>query len=384
MEIVSKEEFNALATRVSEPSLSIYMPAHPAGVEVNEKYDWTVFKNNLQESARVLSRRGLKNREVDALLEPGYKLLKDEAFWLNLTEGLAVFISEGYFKYVKLPFSVKEELYVNSSFYLSPLVSLLNNEDHFYLLVFSKNASCLYRGDMFGMEKIKVEGLPQGINDVIHFEEKDARKLFRSGGTAPGAYASLHGHGNGLADEKEYITQYLSEVDQTLRTEVLANERVPLVLAAVEYMVGIYRQLSGYKYIAGSAIIGNYDHSDRNVLFRKAYEIVKPYFRERSSKALQNYYNQLATPLASSMPEKVIPASFYKQISDLFIEKDSHIWGSFDETTGKLTVHKQQEEGDECLVNKAVINTLLNGGNVFVLEHERMPQEAAIAAFMRF
>src|SRR5690606_23839096 len=133
---------------------------------------------------------------------------------------------------------VAEELHINNSFYLLPMVQAVTNTEHFYLLVVSKNSAKFYKGGMFGIKEMEVEGLPLGMNDVIHFEEKDERKLFRGGGTAPGAEANFHGHGSGLADEKEYISQYLKEVDQTLWTEVLANEKAPLILSSVEYMVG--------------------------------------------------------------------------------------------------------------------------------------------------
>lgn len=386
MEIVTKEDFAALvAERLPAPCITIYLPTHSSGVEVNEKHDFIVFKNLLQEATRELATMGMTTDEIDELLKPAHALLRDDSFWLNLSEGLAVFVAKGFFKTLKLPQPTKQELHINAAFHLSPLVPFVGHTDHFYLLVFSKNASAFYKGDAFGLQRMEVEGLPQGLNDVIHFEEKSARKLFRGGGTAtPGAGANFHGHGSGLADDREYLMHYLTEIDQTLHTEVLGNERAPLVLAAVEYMVGAYRQASGYDHIAEKAIIGNYDHEDTQSLFRRAREIMAPYFKGRSKRALENYYNQLATPRTSSMPDKVIPASFYKQVADLFVEKDAHIWGSFDEQANVLAIHHEKQDGDECLINLAVVNTLMNGGNVHILDAERMPKQAVIAATMRY
>ena len=84
------------------------------------------------------------------------------------------------------------------------------------------------------------------------------------------------------------------------------------------------------------------------------------------------------------MPEKVIPASFYAQISDLFICKGEHIWGKFNMDENKLEIHAQKQEGDECLLNMAAAQTYINGGAVHLLEKEQMPKESTIAAFMRF
>ncbi|MDF3077777.1 MAG: hypothetical protein K0S09_1666 [Sphingobacteriaceae bacterium] len=384
--MLGKEEFSELAKASFNNSISIYIPTHPAGVEVNEKHDLILFKNALQQSEQQLKGKGLNAEQIKTLLEPAYTLLKDDTFWHELTPGLAVFIADNFFKTIKLPFKVEEELHVNKSFYLRPMVPMVTSTGHFHLLAFSKNWSCFFRGDEFGMQRMEIEGLPQGMEDVIHFEEKSATQTFRgeSGQPGHGTVATPHGHGSGLADEKEYIAQYLTEVDQTLMTEVLANERVPLVLAAVDYMVGIYRQVSHYKCIADTAITGNYEHSNLQELYPRALEIAAPVFKERTKKALQSYGNSLATPLTSSMPEKVIPASYFSQISDLFVEKGLHIWGTFNQEQNQLVVHEKKQQGDECLVDRAIVNTLLHGGDVHILEKSEMPNRAEIAAFMRF
>ncbi len=99
---------------------------------------------------------------------------------------------------------------------------------------------------------------------------------------------------------------------------------------------------------------------------------------------MKTYYDNSTTELTSSIPEDVIPASFYSKVSDLFLVKDAHIWGTFDEGTNELVIHEEMQEGDTCLLNKAAIKTLKNGGAVHVLEQERMPADSKVAAFMRF
>jgi hypothetical protein len=50
----------------------------------------------------------------------------------------------------------------------------------------------------------------------------------------------------------------------------------------------------------------------------------------------------------------------------------------------ELTIHETQQEGDECLIDKAVIKTILNAGEVHVLPKDRMPERSQIAALMRY
>jgi hypothetical protein len=378
-----KEEFYALSEHESEHSISIYMPTHSSGKEVNEKHDLIRFKNLLQAVSAELNEKGVSNDQAEILLAPAFQLLTEEELWLNLNKGLAVFISSDFFEVKKVPVSVPEEFHINSSFHLAPLVPLLDRP-YFYLLILSKHTSAIYKGDNLGMEKVEVEGLPQGVNDVIHFEEKSENKLFRGSGSAPGREGSLHGHGNGLQDEKEYISQYLKEVNQTLMTSLLANENAPLLVAGVEYIVSIFKKVSHYKNIINTTLTGNYEHAGVAQLFEKTINLVRPYLEENSKKALKNYYNQLTTALTSSMPEKVIPAAYYKQVYDLFVEKGAHIWGTFNEAENKLVIHQQKQLNDVCLVNKAIIKTFANGGSVHILDKESMPNGAFIAASLRF
>jgi len=389
MEFITKEEFGKLANYKSDICISIYIPTHSSGQAVNEKQDALAFKNNVQQAKNQLSEQGVDPRAADSLLAPAYEIIKNEEFWNDQSEGLAVFLARDFARVIKLPVTVMDELLVNSSFLLSPLLPLLERRHRFYLLVLSKHDCKFYEADQFGMNKLEVEGLPYNIDDVVHFEQKDQRQLHRRAGAAggPGATvgASFHGHGTGLADDEEYLIQYLKEIDQTLWTEVLHNQNVPLVLAAVDYETAHYRQISNYKHIAEVSLSGNYEHEDRHNLYLKAKEKLAPYFKEYCNQALKNYYDNSATELSSSIPSEVIPAAYYAQVSDLFVEKNQHIWGSFNEQDNELIIHEKKEPNDECLINKAIVKTIMNGGEVHLLDKEKMPaRDTPIAAFLRF
>lgn len=389
MGILSKEDLAELTGYEAENCVSIFIPAHSSGVEVNNLHDAIVLKNNLQAARKMLLEKGLQQRTADAILKPAFDLVDDREFWNSQSEGLAVFISEEYFKVLKLPFKLREELFVNSSFYVVPLLPVMSEDEHFFLLLLSKKDANIYRGDGFSIELLEIEGLPNGMDDVIHFEEKDSRQLMRRAGGGAGRDSitgggSYHGHGSGLADEPEYISQYLKEVDQTLWTELLSNEKAPLILAGTESIIGQYRSISKYKNIVESMLAGNYDHDDKNTIYQKVKGIAAPLFEENTRKALETYNNNLTGGLTSSIPEDVIPASFYSQISDLFVVPDQHIWGTFDQASNALEIHETEQPGDTCLVNKAVVQTIKNGGSVHVMERKRMPADSTIAAFMRF
>jgi hypothetical protein len=285
---------------------------------------------------------------------------------------------------VKMPDTPHEEILINSSFLLKPLVNAMTIKEYFYLLAVSKKQVKFYRADAFGMKEIEIDELPNGVDDVVHFEEKEDHKLFRTETGMSGQGASFHGHGGGKPDEKTHIAVYLEEVDDTLWDEVLHNENVPLLLAGVEYLLPIYKSVSDYNHVWDEVITGNQEYEDTTALYEKARKVMEPFFRERTKKALENYGNQSATALTSTTPDEVIPAAHYGRIWHLFLVKGSHIWGTFDEMESKLTIHDTKQDGDECLIDRAVIKTILNGGDVHFLSPEDMPSGAQIAALMRY
>lgn len=381
---LSKNVFVELANYKSSCCVTVYLETHPSGVAVNEKYDTISFKNVLQNITTLLRDRGIDQATIVKMLEPGYELLRNDAFWLNLSPGLAVFLADGYFKYVRTPLVPKDEIFINTSFYISPLIPVMTSNEHFYLLVISKKQSKLYRADAFGMEYIPIPELPNGVDDVVHFEEKEDENLFRTGGRGSTGGANFHGIGAGKPDEKKNIALYLEEVDRTLWKTLLNREHVPLLLAGVEYLIPIYKQVSAYKFIWEEPLTGSHEHDEIHALYEKAKEKMTSYFQARTMKALINFGNHSATELTSSIPADVIPAAHYGRISHLFVQKDEHIWGTFDEHANELKLHETQHPEDECLLNKAIVKTILTGGEVHLLDKEQMPVSSSIAALMRY
>lgn len=381
MQPLSKTDFTTLANFRSSPAISIFIPTHRAGVEVNEMQDAQLFKSLLQETRKKLEEAGMKKGEVADLVRGGAALLDDDDFWRYQQQGLGVFMGKDFFFTVKMPDPVNQELFIAPHFLVIPLFPLLKSKP-FFLLVLSKGNARFFKGDRFEMEEMQVKGLPNGINDVIHFEEKGGKETFRRGGNK--GKAAFHGHGAGLADEDEYLSLYLKEVDQTLLAEVLAAEKAPLLLAGAEGMINRYRQESDYPHVATLSLPGNHEHENNSSLFEKVTAVLQPYFDEDTESALKNYYNQSATPLSTMDPFKVFAGCFYGKVSDLFLDGTLHIRGTFNRETGQANFNEHPDMHTDCLINQGAVQVWLANGSVHVLEKERMPEGSKVAAFMRY
>jgi hypothetical protein len=383
--VLTKDLFKEVAMYESACCISIFLGTHNAGVEVNEHYDPISFKNALQQAAGILKEKDIQATEIERMLEPGYELLRNEAFWLKLSPGLAIFIADGYFKYIKMAQITANDIVVENTFYVTPLIPIMVSNEYFYLLVISKKQTKLFRGDAFGMEYLPVEGVPKGLAEELG--DTDVATTFRAGSGSRGGNggANFHGIGGGNNnDDKAYIANYLESVDDVIWKQILHNEHAPLLLAGVEYLIPIYRSVCDYKHVWEDALTGSHEHEDTNALYKQAREKMEPYFQQRLNKALENYGNQSATPLTSSVRDEIISAAYYGRVSYLFVQKEAHIYGTFDEMEAKVSYTEQLTEGSQDLIDNAVVKTLLNGGEVFLLDKDKMPAQSAMAAIFRY
>jgi hypothetical protein len=381
IENVSRTLVVELAEVEAPGCVSVYLPARMSPHDVNEDANTINFRNLLQQVAPQVQEKKINPADV---LKGGHSLLDNSSFWSDLPPGIAVFMTKDFCRVIKLPFAPRQQVVVNSSFHIAPLVPLLTDREYFFLLIISKKKASLFSCDHYNIRHIAIDEMPNGIEDVVHLEEKDDQKLFRTGSSGAGGGANYHGMGGGKPDEKDNISLYLKEVDRTLWSTILNNETAPLVVGGVDYLVTIFKGLTQYNNVWTDTLPGSLEYEDPRVLFEEARKLIRPYFEEKTRKALEAYANHSATDLVSMRPIDIVPAAYYSRVAKLFVEEGAELWGTFDKASNSIIIHKAQEKDDENLVDKAVLKTLLNGGEVHFLSSRDMPAHSAMAALMRY
>src|SRR6478736_6982531 len=94
MDRLTREDFERLAGIKSQNCISIFIPTHRKGMEVNEGLDWLQFKNQLTEVRDKLLEKNYQEKYVTELLAPAFNLLNDTSFWHLQDNGLAVFMND--------------------------------------------------------------------------------------------------------------------------------------------------------------------------------------------------------------------------------------------------------------------------------------------------
>lgn len=381
---LTKEALIELANFTSRVCVTIYMPAHEdTSVPNSVNVDTILFKTLLQQCEKM--RDGEDAVLLKSCLQPAYDLVHNVDFWREQKGGgYAFFIAEGFFRYTTLRVAPETQTLVNDSFLIQQLLPYTLDQQYFYLLVISKKQSKLFRGDRFALTPVSIPEMPNGIEDVVHLEQKDDQNLFRTGSSGGGGGAVYHGTGSSRPDDKENIAMYLAEVDSTLRQSALRDETAPLLLAGVGYIIPIYRKVTRYNNVWDTALTGSREFENETTLHAEAADAMRSYFDEPKKLALADYGNKSASGLTSFILDDIIRAAHYKRIETLFVDKKARLSGSFDETTDRLTVHASDNDHDDDLVHKTILKTVMFGGKVFILDQEEMPARRMMAAVMRY
>ena len=385
MNHITLDDFKKLAQKHQPHCVSIFIPTHRSGQEVNQGLDQRMLKNKLKAVRLALAEYQLNEREIDELLQPADALLAGTSFWKKRSDGLAIFISPGEFVYYSLPVKFDAFSFVDTHYYLLPLIPYLNNEGHLYLLSLSLNEVKLYAGTPHDLDEIEeaAQYLPAGMEDALGSDTKERNLQFRSQQTG-GVHTMYHGHGAGKDDAKGEILKYFKIVNDGLM-KILHNEKAPLVIAAVDYLVPLYAEVNDYKNLWQESIAGNPEHVDHATLHKKAWELLADHIYSVRSEKSGLFEEALANKRAAYKMEEVIPAAVNQRVDTLFVSKGDEVWGTFDREKNDIRIEKEKAENNTGLLNLAATHTLLNGGRVFVMPPENMPETTSkLNALLRY
>lgn len=383
MNSLTSDELKALMESKAGPCVSIFLPTHRKGADTQQ--DPIRLKNLLKDAEDQLVEKGMRSASAKALLRPAQDLISDTRFWSSQSDGLAIFVNPERFILHRVPLNFDELVVVADRFHVKPLLPLLSGDGRFYVLALSQNQVRLLQGTRFSVDEMKLDTIPGSLEEALQYEVTEKQLKWHGPSAVPSGRRSgiFHGHGGGLETTKDDILQFLREVDKGLR-EVIRGENAPLVLAAVEYLLPIYREANTYPNLLEKGVTGNPEGGSPEELHRQAWEIVEPYFKQAQQEAVDRYYGFAGTGKTSQHLDTVIRAAHSARVDTLFVPIGVQRWGRFNPDDMSVHLHDEPEPGDEDLLDFAAIQAILNGGTVYAVEPENVPDSRYVAAIMRY
>jgi hypothetical protein len=382
MDIITINQIKQLAEGDSGPRVSLYMPTHRAGSELEQ--DPIRLRNLLRQAEAELKDAGMRTPDVRSLLEPAQALLQDSLFWEYLSDGLAIFLTRGEHYLFRLPIPFEEQVIVTDRFYLKPLLPFFMGDGLFYILALSQDEVKLIEASLHTAGEVPLRDMPQSLAEALRFDEFEQNLQFHTSSAPPGAGrpAMFHGH-SGEDDPKVRILQWFQRIDEAL-PEFLADRQTPIVLAGVEFLLPIYKEANSLCCVLDEGIEGSPEELSVKQLHAKAMQVIQPVFARSRHAAQDRYQESVGTGLATAQVEQVVLGAHYGRVDTLFIANDAQVWGTYDPDNSTVEVHPSPEEGDQDLMDAAAVQTLLNGGRVFAVAPEEMPDSAPLAAIFRY
>jgi hypothetical protein len=381
MDTFTRDDLRDLLEHHDAACLSIFMPTGADSQAAPIR-----LRNLLREAEQQLLVRGLRIPDVKAFLEPLESLLADSSFWREQSRGLVIFRSAELFQPYRLQLEFAELVNVGGRFHVKPLLPLLSGDGRFYVLALSQNAIRLLEGTRQHISEVGLENIPTSLNEALKEEVVEKQVQFRTGTGRLGSKGrgSAPSIGGGAEEEdKERILRYFRQVERGLQ-DVLRNEQAPLVLAGVDYLHPLYRQVNTYPYLVEGSIMGNPDTLKPAELHARAWVNAQLVFMRAQEEAVARYNQLASTERASNQIDVIVPAAYFGRVESLLVDCSVAQYGCFYPESNSIVLHEKLQPGDEDLIDLAATHTLLNSGDVYALQVNAMPGKAAVAAVFRY
>ncbi len=383
MDSFTKDDLKELSENREWPSVSIYMPMERAG---GSEQNPIRFKTMVKKAENMLSDYGYINKKGSNLVESAEKIYNNVSFWIQRSDGIAMFLSKNIFRVFRLPSKFNELVVITRRFHLKPLIPVISENTRFFILAASQNRVRLLSCTRDFVEEIFPEKLPANINDTLKYDYPQRQLQFHTGAKEGGGGdrpAMFHGQGVGIDDHLINLKRFVKDIDKGIEN-ALHNESAPLVFAGVDELFAIFKDTCAYKNLLDGSLSGNTDELNAEELKNKVWFLVKPIFVKKEAEARERYKNLSHTASATWELNEIVPASFFGRVDSLFVAKGVQEWGKFDPDKNHVVLHSEKEPEDEDLLDFCAIHTLANGGKVFVTEPSDVPDQGLAAAVFRY
>ncbi|MBX3014287.1 MAG: hypothetical protein KF832_22380 [Caldilineaceae bacterium] len=396
MDLVTKESLLELLSEEQGPCISIYLPTERKSIETQQSP--IRLKNLLNEVAATLAARGERTNDIQELVAPAHDLVNNRRFWQYQSDGLALFLSSDRLVTYRVPFPFPEMAMVNGRFYLRPLLPLVDGDGTFYLLALRQGGVRLLQGSRFQLTEVELDDeTPNSLAEALRYDEFESNVRFHIGSrpstgstrAAPDRGNPIY-HGQGGAGDdanlKEQVTRFFRQLDNGVRDRLEDSTQPPLLLAGIDSLRGLYRQINQYQGLVDEDVTIDPETLELPALHQRAWEQIGPRFDAKRQEALDAYHHLAGNqdPRAAAALPEIVAAAYFQRVDTLFLAQSGTKWGTFDPATNQVEQHDVPQPGDEELLDFAAVHTVLNGGSVYIGPVETLPAGKQVAAILRY
>jgi hypothetical protein len=370
----TRSDLFSLMDATPELGASIFLPTHVRGAEIRQ--DPIRLKNLAAVARDKLEAAGLSRGQADDFLAPALALVEDYGFWQHQSHGLALFLDGTEARRYQLPIPLSEQVLVGMGFHVKPLLPALAADGAFHVLTITADQVRLFDASRFALSETSSDDLPEDLGEVTgesDYENPVQAAPVARPHTAGISIGNAQVYGDSPEDwRKGRLVEYVRRITSALEDR-LAADAVPVVVVADAETGGHFRKLTNLGPLLAGVVETNPAAMDPVALHEAAYALVQPRFdadrqaaRERFA-ALHGSGDARAVAGLGAVHE----AAEQGRVDTLLLA----------EVAGPASA---EEAADRNLLDAVATQTLRSGGKVYVLASGELPEDAPLAAILRY
>lgn len=369
VDIPTLPEIQTLVAERNRASVSIYLQTTPHTQHIGEA--GIALSNLIREADGQLEAAGIDKRERWAIVEQLEAVSEDEDFWKYQANSLAIFATPESHRSYRLPNKLNAMVQVADRFHLKPLIRAVSVEQHAFVLALAENEVRLIEvfSDMAPAE-IRVPDMPRDAASAVGTATVNTR-----------SHSSGRQHGS--EGQKVYLRKFCRMVDAALRP-LLSGRHEPLILAATEPLLSIYRSVNTYPHFAAQVI----ETSPVRIPAHELAASARPILDERHAESIRafeaRYSERENEGRATTDVATAARAATFGAVDTLVVDIDEVVIGRIDEATGEVTFGDRAGADSYGIVDEIAGRTLAAGGRVIGERRANIPGGGSLAAILRY
>jgi len=374
---IVKEFPHPMMEKGKRPVISIYVDTH---IKKPDRLENPIrFKNLVKEVQASLKDKEFKGfKDLFSLFK---EMEEDALFWEGATESLAILGDEEECIVYKLPVNVKSLAIVSDSYYIKPILRSFQSYGHYHVLGLNRDSFILFEADRYGIQGIPVDQKDSTMEGVLG-TEKTAPHL--SVASIGGDQSMYHGHGGAKDERKVDQEKFFRHVDAFILEQYSKTNKIPLILVGLDEHQGEFRKLSKNNYLIAEGIKIDVDSLDKKSLHEKVQAVMKELFKKELKERIDVFSEAHAKDLGSDDLIQIGRAIAEGKVATLYLEENTVHPGLFDPNLGSIVQGQIEDPRIGDVYDDMAEVVLSRGGEVLILENEKMPTERDIAAVYRY
>jgi len=361
----------SLLPQVQPPCISVYAPMSRNFAEA--QHNRLTWRNQLDKAEQSIRSEYNWTADLEELFTDLRAFDGDEPFWRRRLDGLVLLATTQEVRLYSATRPIPEAAVVADSFHIRPLIGLTQPTDRFHLLCLAAGAVKLYEGSPDGLSKIALDpDIPDDMAEAL-------------GGPDHVAKTKRSRFDPEDSDSRDrQLRRYFKIVIDAAREHHLDQAGLPVMIAALPEYHGIIREVFDSPHLIDPAIGRDpFKDIDEDQLHQLAVEAVEPVIEQRKSELMNRYGNAVSHDRGTDDLETIAARAVAGRVALLILDQDKQVAGTIDQQTGQIQRQSLDDPHIDDLLDDIAEHVMRNGGEVYNIEHPRMPSDTGAVAIFR-